>query len=119
LAIVVATVAVNAQQTGFSDRRILQRASASVGDLDVVTAMHVYRGVVSEPRHTHSGDVSGFVLEGTVTLIRDGQPPLSLTAGQTFFVPSGVVHNVVSAGDSRIVATYVLDKNGPLAIEAQ
>ena len=110
-------IGVNAQQAG-SSRGILQISSASVEGLDIVTAMHVYRGAVTEPRHTHPGDVSGFVLEGRLTVVRADQPSVSLTAGQTFFVPSGVAHNIISAGAARIVATYFVEQGKPLAVGA-
>jgi mannose-6-phosphate isomerase-like protein (cupin superfamily) len=110
-------IGVNAQQPG-SSRGILQISSASVEGRDIVTAMHVYRGAVTEPRHTHPGDVSGFILEGNVTVVREDQPSISLTAGQTFFVPSGVAHNIISAGDARIVATYFVEQGKPLAVGA-
>jgi hypothetical protein len=77
-------IGVNAQQAG-SGRGILQISSASMEGRDIVTAMHVYRGAVTEPRHTHPGDVSGFILEGNVTVVREDQPSISLMASQNLF----------------------------------
>jgi quercetin dioxygenase-like cupin family protein len=111
-------VSVNAQR-GRSSRDILQRADASVGGRDVVTAIHVYEGAVTENRHTHPGDLSGYVIAGTVTLTLEGQSPVTLIEGHAFFVPSGVAHNVTSLEDARIVATYIVAKGQPLSIPAR
>jgi len=110
-------VGVNAQQ-GRSSREILQRSAASVDGREIVTAVHICRGSVSEASHTHPGDLSGYVLEGTLTLVRQGIPDLTLTAGQTFFVAAGIRHHMVSAGDARLVATYFVEKDKPLAVGA-
>jgi len=107
----------NAQQSR-SSREILQRAAASVNGRDIVTAVHVYQGSVTEASHTHPGDLSGYVLEGTLTLFQQGLPTQTFNACQTFFVPAGIRHHMVSAGDARLVATYFVEQDKPLAAGA-
>lgn len=60
----------------------------------------------------------GYVLEGTITLTRDGEQPVTL-ADKTFFVPAGAAHHVATSGDARILATYFVEKGKPIAVAAQ
>ncbi|QBE64333.1 cupin domain-containing protein [Pseudoduganella lutea] len=71
---------------------------------------------VKAPRHSHPGEEVAFVLEGTLEYQIDGQPPVTLTAGQTLFIPAGAVHSAhnVGSGESRELATYIVEKDKPL-----
>lgn len=71
---------------------------------------------VKAPRHSHPGEEVAFVLEGTLEYQIDGQPPVTLTAGQTLFIPAGAVHSAhnVHGGESKELATYIVDKSKPL-----
>ena len=46
---------------------------------------------------------------------------MTLKAGETFFVPSGTVHNATNKGSSkaRVLATYIVEKGKPLATAAK
>jgi quercetin dioxygenase-like cupin family protein len=112
-------VGLDAQPHGRASRTIIQTASSSILGHQAVTAVHDYRGALSEARHTHPGDMVGYVLEGTVTLSRVGADRLTLHAGESFFVPAGIVHNIASAGDARLLATYVVEEGKPLSVAAQ
>ena len=70
-------------------------------------------------RHTHPGEEVSYILEGTTTLLIDGQPPRVLKAGEFFLVPAGVVHDA-KAGDNggKVLATYIVEKGKPLATPA-
>ena len=115
-------VSVNAQQ-GRASRDILQRAGASVGGRDVVTAMHVYHGGVSEAQHIHPGDLVGYVVEGMVTLAQDGKAPVTLTAGQTFYENPTDVHrvsaNASTTAPAKILVFMVKDKDKPATTPAK
>ena len=41
-----------------------------------------------------------------------GKPPVTLKAGETFFVPAGTVHNATNKGSARarVLATYIVEK---------
>ena len=41
-------------------------------------------------RHTHPGVETGYVLEGELDLLIDGQPPKKLKAGDSYQIPAGV-----------------------------
>lgn len=76
---------------------------------------------VKAPRHSHPGEEIAYVLEGTLEYQIDGQPPVTLKAGQTLFIPAGAVHSAhnVGSGESKELATYLVEKNKPLVVLAK
>ena len=72
-------------------------------------------------RHTHPGEELTYILEGEIELRVDGEPPRVVRAGETFFLPAGVVHEGVNSGSSRtkVLATYIVEKGQPLALPAK
>jgi len=70
-------------------------------------------------RHTHPGPESGYVLDGDMVLMVDGQPPLELKTGQSYKIPPGAIHDAKSgAKGAKVIATYVVEKGKPLATPA-
>ena len=53
----------------------------------------------------------GYILEGTMELTVDGQPPKTLRAGDVIFMPAGAIHNAKNIGKTtlKVVGTYVLE----------
>jgi quercetin dioxygenase-like cupin family protein len=70
-------------------------------------------------RHSHPGVETGYVLEGELQLVIDGQPPKILKAGDSYQIPAGAIHDA-KAGDKpfKVLAIYIVDKNKPLATPA-
>lgn len=68
-------------------------------------------------RHTHPGEELTYVLEGEIEVRVDGEPPRIIKAGETFFLPAGVVHEGINSSGSRtkVLATYIVEKGRPLA----
>jgi glyoxylate utilization-related uncharacterized protein len=64
---------------------------------------------------------SGYVVEGTLELLIEGQPPKTLKAGEVFFVPAGVVHDGrnVGSGKAVVLATYIVETGKPVASPAK
>jgi len=118
-AAVTAPFLINAQPAGFK-RIPIQRADLSVPGREVVQAVAELPAGMSVGRHTHPGEEVSYVLEGTVILLIDGQPPREVKAGEGFVIPAGVVHDAKVAGDkgSRVLATYIVEKGKPLATPA-
>lgn len=112
----------NAQQPGFK-RVELQRGdlSAITGAREVVVATAEFDpdGIVG--RHTHPGEESSYIVEGTVQLEVDGKPAVTLKAGDVFFIPAGVIHSAKNTGKSpaKVLATYIVEKGKPLASPAK
>lgn len=67
-------------------------------------------------RHRHPGEEIVYVIKGLIAYEIDGQPPVTLKAGQVVFIPAGVTHAArnVGSGDSAELATYIVEKGPPL-----
>lgn len=71
-------------------------------------------------RHTHPGPESGYVIEGGFELLIDGEPPRVLKAGDSYAVPSNVVHDAKTGpAGAKVLATYVVEKGKPIASPAK
>jgi quercetin dioxygenase-like cupin family protein len=105
-----------AQQPLPSMRKDLQRHDLSNPDYEVYQAEVSLKPGVLFPRHSHPGEEVIYVLKGTWVYELDGQPPVTVKAGEVLFVPDGVVHSARNIGtDTGIeLATYILRKGEPL-----
>ena len=67
-------------------------------------------------RHTHPGEEIIYVLEGSLEYQVEGKSPVTLKAGDVFFVPAGTVHAARNVGSSPAaeLATYVVEKGKPV-----
>jgi quercetin dioxygenase-like cupin family protein len=67
-------------------------------------------------KHTHFGVESGYMLEGEITLLIEGQPPKVVKAGESYMIPAGVPHDGKSGPNGgKVIATYVVEKGKPFA----
>jgi quercetin dioxygenase-like cupin family protein len=104
-----------AQQPGIT-RTDLQRHDLSVPGREVIQVrVDIDPGVVA-PKHTHPGEEIIYVLEGTLEYEVEGQPPVTLTAGDVLFIPAATIHAAknVGRGNAAELATYVVEKGKPL-----
>ena len=70
-------------------------------------------------RHTHPGPESGYMLEGEMVLIVEGQPDKPVRTGESYQIPSGAVHDARSGRQgAKVIPTYVVEKGKPLASPA-
>ena len=76
---------------------------------------------VTAPRHSHPGEEIIYVLEGLMEYQIDGQPPVTLKAGEVYFIPSGAIHSAKNVGTTNAaeLATYVVEKGKPLVVVAK
>jgi len=109
-----------AQQPGFT-RKLLQDQNLTVADRHAVQALAEFVPGGAAGRHTHPGEELGYVVEGTLELSIEGQPPRIVKAGESFFVPAGVVHDGrnVGSGPAKVLATYIVEKGKPVASPAK
>ena len=105
-----------AQQPGFT-RKMLQDQNLSIADRHAVQALAEFVPGGAAGKHTHPGEELGYVVEGTLELLIEGQPPRTVKAGESFFVPAGVVHDGrnVGSGPAKVLATYIVEKGKPVA----
>lgn len=73
------------------------------------------------PRHTHPGEEIGYMMNGELTLLVDGQASKIVKAGDSFSVPEGSIHGGknASAAPATVFVTYVVDKDKPVATPAK
>ena len=103
-----------AQQTGIK-RTPLQKLDFPAG-YNTVTAIAEVPAGGAAGRHTHPGAETGYVLEGELELVIDGQPPMKIKAGESYQIPEGAVHDA-KAGEKpfKVLGVYVVKAGEPLA----
>lgn len=120
VALLVAGGMAQAQQAG-TRRTDLQRHDLSIPGREVIQARVEIDPGVTAPRHSHPGEEIVNVLEGTLEYRIDGQPPVTLKAGDVYFIPAGAIHSAknVGSGPGAELATYVVEKGKPLIVLAK
>jgi len=108
-----------AAQTQNIKRTPLQKFDVPGTNYETVIGMAEIVPDVNIGRHTHPGPESGYMLEGEMTLLVEGQPPLPLKVGDSYKIPSGAVHDAKTGSKgAKLIATYVVEKGKPLATPA-
>lgn len=104
----------------------LQRTDLLKNDIDVpgheVVQVRVdFAPGVLARSHSHPGEEIAFVIAGTLEYQLEGKQPVILKAGQSLFIPTGVVHSAknVGSGKASELATYIVRKGAPLVVPAK
>ena len=101
-------------------RTILQVRDLRVPGRAAVVARVEFRPGAVIGRHTHPGEEIGYVLEGTLVLEVEGKAPVTLKAGDSYFVEAGRVHGGRNGNaPARVLATYLVEKGKPLAMAVE
>jgi quercetin dioxygenase-like cupin family protein len=95
----------------------LKRTDLVQGDIDIPgheaaqVRVDFAPGVLA-PKHTHPGEEIAYVLKGTIVYELEGRDPVTLTEGQSLFIPSGVPHSARNIGKDTAseLATYIVRK---------
>jgi quercetin dioxygenase-like cupin family protein len=105
-----------AQQPGFT-RKVMQDQELTAQGRHAVVAQADFIPGGAAGKHTHPGEELGYVVEGTLLLEIEGKPPLTVKAGEVFFVPAGMVHDGknIGTGPAKVLATYIVEKGKPVA----
>ena len=104
-----------AQQGGIK-RTPLQKLDFPAG-YNTVTAIAELPPGAAAGRHTHPGAETGYVLEGELELLIDGQAPKKLKAGDSYQIPEGAIHDAKTSGDKpmKVLGVYIVKAGEPLA----
>ena len=104
----------------------LRRTDLIKNDIDVpgheVVQVRVdFSPGVLAARHSHPGEEIAFVIEGPLEYTLDGRAPVILSAGQSLFIPSGVVHSArnVGTGKASELATYIVEDGKTLVVQSR
>ena len=109
-----------ASQTANIKRTPLQKFDVPGTSYETIIGMAEIVPNVNIGKHTHPGPESGYMLDGEMTLLIDGQPPQEIKTGQSYKIPPGAVHDAKSgAKGAKVIATYVVEKGKPLASPAK
>jgi len=113
-AIGLSATAVLAQQPAMK-RTVLHQKDLSVAGREVVMGRADFPKGTSTGKHTHPGEESSYVAEGTLSIVIEGVPK-TVKAGESFFVPAGAVHDAINidAGNTTVIANYIVEKGKPL-----
>ena len=97
-------------------RTILQKMDVPGTNMETIVAVVEIAAHFKAGRHTHPGDVTGYVSEGEFVMAFDGQPEKVLKPGESILVPNGTVHDE-GTGDTpaKLIAVYVVEKGKPIA----
>ncbi|WP_132651726.1 cupin domain-containing protein [Rhizobium sp. BK418] len=111
------------QLTKASAEEPIQRTDLVQNDIDVpgheaVQVRVDFAPGALAPRHHHPGEEIAHVLEGSLEYQLDGETPVTLQAGQSLFIPSGVAHSARNVGNGKAseLATYIVTKGSPLVV---
>lgn len=101
-------------------RTDLQRHDLSIAGHETVQArIDIAPGAIA-PWHRHPGEEVIYIIEGALEYQLEGQPPVTLKAGDVLFVPTGTAHMARNrtATNGAELATYIVEKGKPLLVPA-
>ena len=107
----------HAQQPGIKRTDAL-RHDLGVPGREVIQVRVDFDPGVAFGKHSHPGAEVAYVLEGTLEYQLEGQPPVTLKAGEALFIPAGTMHAAknVGTGNAAELATYIVEKGKPLVV---
>src|SRR3954454_14395435 len=79
-------------------RTELQHKSSSIPGREIVQVLTEIPVGVESGWHTHPGEEVGYILAGTVRMMIEGEPTLTLQAGDGFLIPPRPPHNAFDVG---------------------
>jgi len=109
-----------AQETDIERTDVL-RHDLDIPGLEVIQVRVDFAPGAAFGRHSHPGTEVAYVLEGTLEYRLDGETPVTLTAGESLFIPPGAIHSAknVGTGNGAELASYFVEKGKPLLLMAE
>jgi quercetin dioxygenase-like cupin family protein len=101
-------------------RTIVQKMDVPGTNLETIVAVVEIAPNFKAGRHSHPGNVTGYVSEGEFLITFDGQPQRQLKVGESVAILDGAIHDE-GTGDkpAKLLAVYVVEKGKPLASPAK
>src|SRR5437588_12836272 len=98
-------------------RTELQHKASSIPGREIVQVLTEIPAGVESGWHMHPGEEVGYILAGTVEMMIQGQPTLTLHAGDPFLMPPPPPHNALDLGPETgmMLSTYIVEVGQPLA----
>ena len=121
--IVASGLALHVAQAQFPGlkRTDLMRHDLSAPGREVVQVRVDFAPGLAAARHSHPGEEIVYVIEGTFEYQLEGEPAVTLKAGDVLFIPAGKGHSAknVGSGNAAELATYIVEKGKPLVALAE
>jgi quercetin dioxygenase-like cupin family protein len=110
------SLALRAAQSPGVTRTDLVRQDLDAAGREVIQVRVDFAQGVAFPPHSHPGVEIAYVIEGVFEYQFKGQPPVTLKAGDSLFIPAGTIHSARNIGDGKAseLATYIVEKGPPL-----
>ena len=123
LLIVISSFALHVAQAQFPGlkRTNLMRNDLSAPGREVVQVRVDFPPGLVAAKHSHPGEELVYVIEGLFEYQLEGEPAVTLKAGDVLFIPAGKIHSVknVGSGNGAELATYIVEKGKPLVVLAK
>jgi quercetin dioxygenase-like cupin family protein len=101
-------------------RTILQKSDVSGTNYETVFGIAEIAPNTDFTSHTHPGTESGYLLEGSMVHIVEGQPAREAKAGDSVLILPGVPHSGRAGPNGpKIVSAWVVEKGKSLASAAK
>lgn len=102
-------------QTGLHRTDLVKR-DLGVSDREVIQVRVDFEPGVAAPKHSHPGVEVAYVISGTFQYQLEGQPTVTLNAGDSLYIPQGTPHIATNIGTTTgsELATYIVKKGEPL-----
>jgi len=108
-----------AQQPQTIKRTPLQKFDVPGANYETVIGIAEIVPNVNIGRHTHPGIEGGYMIEGEMVLMIEGQPAKTIKQGDSYQIPAGAVHDAKTGpAGAKLIASYVVEKGKPLATPA-
>src|SRR5262245_21560742 len=100
-------------------RTLLQKFDVPGSNYETVIGLAEIMANSNIGRHTHPGIEGGYLIEGELAVMVEGQPPKTYKAGESWqFAPSAVHDAKAGPAGAKVIVTYVVEKGKPLATPA-
>jgi quercetin dioxygenase-like cupin family protein len=98
-------------------RTEIQHRPLSIAGREVVQVLTEIPCGVESGWHIHPGEEVGYILAGTVRMMIQDQPTLTLHAGEGFLMTPRLPHNALDVGPEtgQMLSTYIVEVGEPLA----
>ncbi len=98
-------IAQASQEAPFQIKEGMQRKLLTYGG-SLMIAEFTFEPGVAAPWHSHPHEQISYVVSGEIDYCVEGQEPVRLTAGGSFYVPSNVSHRVVAYPRSVLIDAF-------------
>ena len=98
-------------------RTEIQRRSSSIPGREIVQVLTEIPCGVESGWHIHPGEEVGYIAAGTVRMMIQGEPTLTLQTGDGFLIAPRTPHNALDVGPDtgHMLSTYIVEIGQPLA----